>query len=223
VSHGEDAAIALLSGGLDSVAAAAMWLAGGNEIACCLTFDYGQRAVAREMEHARRFAESRGLAWQGVELPWLALLAGRAGSALVDRGRGLPPGTTDVPGDEASARAVWVPARNAVLLTVAAAHAEAMGAGVVLAGFNREEAATFTDNSVEFVDVTTKMLALATQNGVRVVSPTLTLDKPSIVREAHALGIAPGDCWSCYAEGPAPCGRCESCLRSARAWAGVGS
>lgn len=212
-------AVALLSGGLDSVVATAMWCDDGGSIASCLSFDYGQRAAARECEFAERFARARGLPWRRIELPWLAAFASEAGSALVASDRELPSGTLAEPGSERSAAAVWVPARNAVFLAIAASAAEAAMAECVLAGFNREEAATFADNSAAFVAAADAYLAYGTRTGVRVVSPTLGLDKPAIVAAARRLGLGPKDVWSCYRGDAAPCGRCESCLRSARAWA----
>jgi 7-cyano-7-deazaguanine synthase len=113
---------------------------------------------------------------------------------------------------------VWVPGRNAVFVAVGAAWAEALGCPVVLTGFNREEADTFPDNSPEFVAAAGRFLASGTRSGVRVESPTLHWDKPEIARQARALGLGPDDFWSCYQDGPEPCHRCESCLRSARAW-----
>lgn len=217
------AAVALLSGGLDSAVATAEWLSAGHRVALALTFDYGQRAAGREADLAAGFCRRRGLPWQLVPLPWLSALARRAGSALVAGDRPLPAGTATSPGDEQSAAAVWVPARNALFVAAAAAHAEALGAGVVLAGFNREEAATFPDNSQAFVAAADAFLALGTRAGVRVQSPTLALDKPAIAAAARRLGIGPGDVWSCYRGDPAPCGACESCLRSARAWAAAGA
>ena len=114
----------------------------------------------------------------------------------------------------ASAAAVWVPARNVVLVAVAAALAEALGADAVVPGFNREEAATFADNSAAFATACEAVLRLGTRSGVRVVAPTLAMDKDAIVATARTLGFSAADFWSCYEGGPSPCGRCESCLRS---------
>ena len=84
----------------------------------------------------------------------------------------------------------------------------------MVAGFNREEAATFPDNSAAFLDAATHLLALGTRTGVRCISPTLAWDKARIVVEARRLGFGPDDFWSCYDGGDKPCGRCESCVRS---------
>ncbi len=218
----EGKAVALLSGGLDSVVAAGLWLESGGTIPLCLMFDYGQRAAAREAEASIRFARRHGLRWERVELPWLASVSQHAGSALVDAASRLPEGTIATPGDESSARAVWVPARNCVFLSIAAAYAEALDADAVLAGFNREEAATFPDNSEAFVRVASQFLGLGTKRGVRVEAPVQGLEKTGIVAAARRLGIGRADLWSCYRGDAAPCGRCESCLRSERAWAQSG-
>ena len=213
------AAVALLSGGLDSVVAAGLWLEGGGSIALCVMFDYGQRAAVREAEASARFAQRHGLRWERVALPWLASVSQQAGSALVDTGARLPEGTLAAPGDESSARAVWVPARNCVFLSIAAAYAESLDAGAVLAGFNREEAATFPDNSEEFVRAAGAFLGHGTKRGVRVEAPVQGLDKQGIVAAARRIGVGRSDLWSCYRGDADPCGRCESCLRSERAWA----
>ena len=211
-------AIALLSGGLDSVVAAAAWMAGGNHLARCLTFDYGQRASAREAEVAQQFCARHSLSWERLALPWLASASHLVGSALVDVGKAMPSGTLADPGDARTAAAVWVPARNCVFLAIGAAFAEALGATVVIAGFNREEAATFPDNSEAFVAAAGEFLTQGTRTGVSVAGPVQHLDKRGIVAAARQLGIARSDLWFCYEGGAEPCGRCESCLRSERAW-----
>jgi 7-cyano-7-deazaguanine synthase len=186
------------------------------------TADYGQRAAAREQAAARALAQHFAVPWQALDLRWLAVPARRAGSALIAGARALPEPDPNVVGDAASARAVWVPARNVVLCAAAAAHTEAQGGGFVLAGFNAEEARTFADNSAAFVASFSAMLAHGCQARVRLVSPTLDLDKHAIVAAALRARLRRAQFWSCYAGDATPCGRCESCLRSARAWGEAG-
>ena len=212
-------AVALLSGGLDSGTSLGMWLAEPEcTLDLCLTFDYGQRSAAAEMRAAQRLAARFDVPWQAVELPWLARVARDAGSALVDDRVELPQRIEADPGDETSAAAVWVPARNVVFLSVGAAFAEARRVGALLTGFNREEARTFPDNSAAFVRAVDRVLSLGTRNGVTVCSPTIDLDKVAIVRRARELGLGHEDFWSCYQGGAKACGTCESCVRSRIAW-----
>ncbi|NLO08101.1 MAG: 7-cyano-7-deazaguanine synthase QueC [candidate division WS1 bacterium] len=192
--------VLLLSGGLDSLVAA--WAAReSHPPALALTFDYGQRAAAREAEAALCIAAEIGVDHRLIKLPWMSRLT--------------PASLSDPASDlaEADDASVWVPARNAVFISIAAAHAEAMGAEAIICGFNAEEAATFPDNSPEFVRRCDAMLELATQNHPRVISPTLDLTK----REIVSLGIETGAplhlTWSCYGPGPEHCWQCPSCRR----------
>ncbi len=211
-------AVALLSGGLDSATSMAMWLAQGDQVSLCLTADYGQRSAAMEATVAQSLARRYALEWQGLQLPWLGQVAAGAGSALLPGGEELPQPKAGSLGDEQSAAQVWVPARNVVLLAAAAAYAESLQAQAVLVGFNLEEAQHFPDNSEAFLQAMEAALAWGTRNQVKVVSPTLGMDKPQIAAAARDLGLQPDELWSCYAAGPKPCGSCESCLRSQRAW-----
>ena len=197
-----------------------MWLAREDHtVELCLTIDYGQRSASVERSFAQRHARRFGLPWRVIEMPWLADAARRGGCALVPGGGDLPRGASDdAPGTGASAAAVWVPARNLVFVAAAASYAEALGAGFVLAGFNREEAETFPDNSATFVAACDEVLRFATLSGVRVSSPTIDLVKAGIVAEARRQGMTAADFWSCYGAGPKPCEDCESCVRSRRAW-----
>jgi 7-cyano-7-deazaguanine synthase len=212
-------AIALLSGGLDSVVAA--WAAQEtHEIALALTCDYGQRAAQREVEAAARVAALMGCRHVVLDLRWLGALGG---SALTDAAGPVPQlapeGLDDATLTAQTARSVWVPNRNGVLINVAGAYADAQDCQAIVVGFNVEEAATFADNSQAFMAAADSFLALSTRSHPRVISPTAALDKRQIVALGRKLG-APLHCvWSCYLGGEEPCGQCESCRRLERALA----
>lgn len=210
-------AVALLSGGLDSLVAAALTRTEA-ELVLALTCDYGQRAAVREVEAARRQAQWLGCPHEVVVLPWLGALGG---NALTDAARVLPALAAeqlDSPEITAeTARAVWVPNRNGILVNVAAAYAESRQAQWVVCGFNREEAATFPDNSPAFIGAVDGLWAYSTATGVRLHVPTADLDKREIVQRGLALGAPLELVWSCYLGEKEPCGRCESCCRLRRA------
>jgi 7-cyano-7-deazaguanine synthase len=213
--------ISLLSGGLDSVVATTAAAREGS-VELALTFDYGQRAAPAEVRAARTVCGELSLRHRVVELPWLADVTA---TALVDRHVALPELAADELDDaaktQASAAAVWVPNRNGVFINVAAAFAESLGCDAVVCGFNAEEGQTFPDNTPEFAAAASAALAYSTLNRVRVVSPTQDLTKVEIVALGLRLGAPLADVWSCYEPGPEPCGKCESCLRSARAMKAV--
>jgi len=204
-------AVAILSGGLDSTVSLAAAVR-RMDLVLALTFDYGQRAARREREASVRIARSYGVPHRVIAIPWLA---GLTRTALVNRKAKLPRHEMS----EQSAKAVWVPNRNGVFIEVAAAHAESLGATRLVTGFNREEAATFPDNSPAYVRAVNSALSFSTANGVRVVSFTGSLDKRGIVRLGRRLGAPLDLIWPCYEGGRAWCRECESCLRSLRAFA----
>lgn len=208
--------VVLLSGGLDSLVAAFL-AAREMTLALALTADYGQRAAACEIRAARRVAAALGIPHTVVPLEWVGHLAP---NALTAPGGELPHLTTeelDTPVAEAAAAAVWVPNRNGLLVNVAAVYAETLDCQAIICGFNREEAATFPDNSPAYVDMANAALALSTRTQVQVLSPTLHLSKAEIVRRGREVGAPLDLVWSCYEAGPVPCGRCASCLRLQRA------
>ncbi len=212
-------AVVLLSAGLDSTVAMAMALEQAP-VVLALTIDYGQRAAVREVERGRELAARCGVPHQVVGLDLFRRLP-HAG-ALLDRQASLPQpdrATLDRGGravDESADR-VWVPNRNGVFVEVAAAFAESSRAGRVIVGFNREEAATFPDNSIDYLAALNRAFAFSTRGKVRVESPTAALDKREIMAAALSRRLPVERMWPCYEGGAAPCGVCESCQRFRRA------
>ncbi len=199
-------AISLLSGGLDSTLCTVLALR-EMEVVLALTVDYGQKAKDRERQAASQIAAYYDIPHKVVEVSFL---------------RDFASGLTRAEMSTRDSRQVWVPNRNGLLINIAACYAEEMGAEAVLVGFNREEAADFPDNSPEFVDAVNRSLSYSTRNQVQVVSYTIEMDKTQMLREAVRLGIPLGLIWSCYENGPSPCGVCASCRLLARARQNLG-
>ncbi|RKO67203.1 7-cyano-7-deazaguanine synthase QueC [Desulfofundulus salinus] len=214
--------IVLLSGGLDSTVSMAQALREG-QVELCLTMDYGQRAAAREIAAASALAAYYKLAHRVIQLPFLGEVTT---TSLVNKEETIPEPAEESLNDPqqatATAAAVWVPNRNGLFINIAACFAEALGCEQVVTGFNREEAATFPDNSLDFLEAINNSLAYSTASGVRVVSYTARLNKAEIVRLGQHLGVPWHLIWSCYYGGQTMCGRCESCRRLGRAMAAAG-
>lgn len=187
-----------------------------------LSFDYGQRAAPREIERAGRLARHLGVPHRVLELPFFKDFGQ---SSLVDRTKEVPTSSVkidDRAASERSAKSVWVPNRNGIFLNIAAGFAEALGADCVIPGFNVEEAATFPDNSTDFMRTLDASFSYSTANGVKVVCFTDRLDKPKIAMRAVELGVKLEMMWPCYFAEEKWCGRCESCQRARRALASAG-
>jgi 7-cyano-7-deazaguanine synthase len=209
--------VVLLSGGLDSTLNLYEAHAAGA-VKLALTFDYGQRAAAKEIQSASALAKSLDIAHQVLKLDWFSFFTK---SSLVNRGEAIPVGKQisidDQARSEASAKAVWVPNRNGIFLNIGAAFAEGLGATDVVPGFNIEEAATFPDNSEDFLDALSGSLAYSTGGRVKASCFTTRLNKTAIVRRGRELKMQFDLVWPCYFGGEKPCGDCESCQRFERA------
>ncbi len=207
--------ISLLSGGLDSVVN--LFLAHKSGLVLrALTFDYGQRAAAQEIKAAKYFSNFLDVSHEVITLPWLGKLTQ---TALVNIDMEMPAikNLDDLEEGLGSARKVWVPNRNGVFLNIASSFAESMGADYVVPGFNKEEAATFPDNSQEYIEACDKALSLSTLSHVKVKCFTTSFDKVAMAQEAAKLGIDFRKLWSCYEGNSTPCLKCESCKRTTRA------
>ena len=210
--------IVLLSAGLDSVVNLYQARERG-EVVLALTFDYGQRSACRETQRAGDLCAYLGLPHLTLDISWLGRWTDNAitGSRIplpIHAAAEWWNGKVDF---QATADAVWVPNRNGVFISIGAAAAEAQGADTLVAGFNAEEAATFPDNSRDFVDASNRALAYSTRDWVRLVSYTQEWDKGRIFQEGKRLDVAWKYLWSCYNDAELMCGECESCARLLRA------
>ncbi|HEY3422693.1 MAG TPA: 7-cyano-7-deazaguanine synthase QueC [Methanocellaceae archaeon] len=216
--------IALLSSGLDSAVAFKMtYDITGVELA--ITFDYGQRAVKKEVERAKAICDRFQVRHEVIKLPWLKAITA---TALVNKNAAVPtPAAADL--DDIKGKAletahlVWVPNRNGAFINIAAAYADALKIDQIVCGFNAEEGATFPDNTPAFVDAINKSLHYSTENHVKVIAPVIALDKEQIIRKGIEIDAPLDLSWSCYYSREKPCGTCESCMRRARAFKKFGS
>ncbi len=194
--------IVLLSGGLDSVVALAL-ARRRYRVVFALTFDYGQRAIRPELKAAGAVCRYFGVRHCVLDISWLGLISR---SALTQSN---PAGYRRL----VSVDDVWVPNRNGVFLSIAAAIAESAGVRHVVAGFNREEAREFPDNRRAFVEAFNKALGFSTRGKVRVTSLVGRLDKSEIVRIGIKHGVPFQFVYSCYLGRKRMCGKCISCRR----------
>jgi len=215
--------VVLLSSGLDSTVNL-FEAKQKTEVVLALTFDYGQRAAPRETERARRLAEQAGVRHQVVGLPWFRDFTK---TSLVDRAAEVPVRSKvsidDLAVSHQTAKAVWVPNRNGIFLNIAAGFAEGLGADCIIPGFNAEEAATFPDNTDEYLQAATAAFAYSTSNKIQAICFTTRLNKTEIVRLGVELNVPFDLIWPCYFAESEPCGQCESCQRFGRAMAAGGA
>lgn len=216
-------AVVLLSGGLDSATCLAWALREGYS-AHALTVDYGQRH-AIEIERAALVARDLGATSHRVVAVDLSFLAG---SALTDRSVSVP--KTRSPVDiGAGVPTTYVPARNTVLLALALAWSESLGAIDLVIGVNAVDYSGYPDCRPAFLRAFESLAGCATKTGLdgeawRIHAPLLELSKAEIVLRAVAWGVPYSATISCYDPGlsGAPCGACDACQIRARGFREAG-
>jgi 7-cyano-7-deazaguanine synthase len=200
-------AVVLLSGGLDSMVAAAIAREQGFALNA-LTVDYNQRH-RREIAAAREIAGVLG-AVRHVVLPLDLRRFG--GSALTDDLAVPKTGLGD------AIPVTYVPARNLIFLSLTLGWAEPLGVHDIFIGVNALDYSGYPDCRPEFIASFAETARLATRDGVEgrpfaIHTPLQHWGKARIAREAHRLGLDPAMSWSCYDPTPEglACGTCDSC------------
>lgn len=205
-------AVVLISGGLDSTTCLAMAKAKGFE-PVCLAVAYGQRHAV-ELEQARKVSSAMGVKDFRVVSIDLRQVGGSALTADID----VP---KDRPAEELShgIPVTYVPARNALFLSLALGLAEVVGATDIYIGVNAVDYSGYPDCRPEFIRSFETMANLATKAGVEgahftVHAPLSGMTKADIIREGVKLGVDYGLTHSCYDPDPQgrACGRCDSCV-----------
>ncbi len=200
-------AIILLSGGLDSATVLAQAIAAGHRC-YALSVDYRQRHRA-ELVAASRIAALLG-AYEHRVIPLDLRAIG--GSALTDDAIPVPESpTTGIP-------VTYVPARNTLMLALALAYGEVIGANDLYIGVNAVDYSGYPDCRPEFIAAFQTMARLATKTGVEgaaitVHAPIIGMSKAQIIRVGTQLGVDYAMTVSCYQaddDGRA-CARCDSC------------
>ena len=219
-------AVVLASGGLDSTITAAIAKQEGCEL-FFLTMAYGQRHAV-EVERARQVAAALGVTNHLVMNLDLRAIGGSAltGPAAVPKSReGKVPSQT-IP-------VTYVPGRNLIFLSIAAAHAEVVGASFIYFGANVLDYSGYPDCRPEFIRAFEAAVKEGTKAGteagtegnpLHVKAPLLMLTKAEIIRQGIELHVPFHLTHSCYDPvGDQACGRCDSCVirREGFAKAGV--
>ena len=204
-SRSRPLAVVLLSGGLDSATAAACARRDGYDV-IALSVVYGQRHE-RELDSALDVADALKVREHLVlKVPLDAFGA----SALTDRrikvprGRPLSKMSTGIP-------VTYVPARNSVLLALAASLAESRGASAIYIGANAIDYSGYPDCRPEYLKAFERALARGTKTGIegnpiRIRAPLIRKSKADIVRLALRLRVPIERTWSCYLGGAVACG-----------------
>lgn len=217
MAGGENTALVVLSGGQDSTTCL-YWAIDrfGPDTVSTITFDYGQRHRI-ELECAARVAGFAGVG--NVVLP-IDTFAALGGDALTDPGIDVEPGidgTSGLPN-------TFVPGRNLVFLTFAAAYAWQRGIGHLVTGVAQTDYSGYPDCREGTITALQHTLRLGMDSDVTIHTPLMHLSKKETVELARDLGGLPAmaHTHTCYNGQRPPCGECPACELRARGFAEAG-
>jgi 7-cyano-7-deazaguanine synthase len=136
----------------------------------------------------------------------------------------------DITGSKAlSKKAVpptYIPMKNAIYYSLAAAYAEEKGSDCIIGGQNGDDRRLFDDTSEEFfASLQRTMLTFSPRlrkNGLKILRPLKDKSKPEVVALAAGMGVPLELTWSCHRSGEEHCWRCDGCKGRMEAFEAAG-
>ena len=199
-------ALVVLSGGQDSTTCL-YWAIDkfGHENVSSITFDYGQRHRI-ELECAREVAEFAGVPNDQLPIDTFAALGG---DALTDPSIEVESGH----GDESGLPNTFVPGRNLIFLSFAAAFAYPRKIDHLVTGVAQTDYSGYPDCREETISALQLALRKGMGSELQIHTPLMHLSKKETVELAKDIGALPAMAMThtCYNGVRPPCGHCPAC------------
>lgn len=113
--------------------------------------------------------------------------------------------------------ATYVPFRNGLFLSIAAAYADSLFPGEeveIFYGAHADDAAgnAYADCSPEFAEAMDRAINIGTYGKIHINRPLINMNKAEVVKTGLSLKVPYELTWSCYLGGDKQCGKCATCL-----------
>ena len=205
----------MLSGGQDSTTCL-YWALREFASVEAITFDYGQRHRI-ELDCATRIAQKAAVAHTQLPIDTFSALGG---DALTDDRIDVaaePDPQTQLPN-------TFVPGRNLIFLTFAAAFAYKKGIGDIVTGVAEMDYSGYPDCREGTIDALKTAINLGMEADFEIHAPLMHLSKAETVLMARDVGAmdAMADTHTCYNGQRPPCGECPACLLRAKGFEEAG-
>jgi 7-cyano-7-deazaguanine synthase len=214
---GGDNALVVLSGGQDSTTCL-YWAIDrfGRAHVSSITFDYGQKHRI-ELECARDVAAAAGVSNACLPIDTFAALGG---DALTDASIAV----SDEKDDETELPVTFVPGRNLIFLTFAAAYAYRHDARHLVTGVAQTDYSGYPDCREDTIAALQKAISLGMDREFTIHTPLMHRSKKETVELAVRLGglEAMALTHTCYNGSRPPCGECQACRLRAKGFAEAG-
>ncbi len=198
-------AICIISGGMDSALSAAIAKDLGYEIVG-VHFNYGQRTQTKELSCFRKLTADLGtIKNYEIDLDFFSQIGA---SALTDKSIEVP-----TSGVEEGVPVTYVPFRNGIFLSIAAAIGEKHQAKALYIGVVEEDSSGYPDCKESYIETMERAIELGTRDETKleIKMPLVALRKSQIVQKSLELSVPLEDTWSCYQSEDEACGVCDSC------------
>lgn len=210
-------AVCIMSGGLDSTLCATIAKQAGYEI-IALHFDYDQRTMKREKQAFEEICERLDINKRlNLDVSFIAAIGG---NSLTDVNLSVPKNglIDEIPN-------TYVPFRNGIFISIAAAVAEKEGAEAIFIGVVEEDSSGYPDCTAEFIDKINEAINSGTAPNftTQIITPLVNLSKADIVAKSLEIGSPIELTWSCYESEEEACGECDSCRLRLRGFERAGA
>jgi 7-cyano-7-deazaguanine synthase len=218
-----DKVLVILSGGMDSTIAMRLCVEKyGNENVYALSFNYGQRQ-SYELECAKKSSKFLDVNHAILDLSVLRDIS-LGFSANVDTSIKMP-SIKDILGDPSPV--TYVPYRNMILLSIAAAYAETHNIKYIITGLQVHDEYGYWDTTQKFLDKINDVFSENRKIKIKIIAPFVTLSKTEeleiLFKLDNNLNLTEHTL-TCYNPNiyNESCGECPSCSERIRAFMNIG-
>ena len=212
-----DKALVLLSGGQDSTTCL-YWAIDrfGRDVVAAIGFNYGQKHNI-ELECAEVIATRAGVVYTCLPIDTFTALGG---DALTDNAIAVHnelDAETGLPN-------TFVPGRNLIFVTYAAAFAYQRDIAHLVTGVSQTDYSGYPDCREATLVSLQETIRLGMESDIEIHAPLMHRSKKETVELARDLGVleAMADTHTCYNGSRPPCGECSACQLRARGFADAG-
>ncbi len=213
-------ALVLFSGGVDSTTCLAMAIDKyGKDKVVALSISYGQKHV-KEIEASDKIAEYYGVEHIFIDLSKIFEYSDC--SLLTSSDKEIPKDTYEnqLKGTGGLPVSTYVPFRNGLFLSSAAAIALSKDCDVIYYGAHGDDSAgnAYPDCSEEFNRAMGDAIYIGSGKQLRIYAPFVNKPKSEVVAEGLKLKVPYELTWSCYEGKDKPCGVCGTCIDRRKAF-----
>jgi 7-cyano-7-deazaguanine synthase len=196
----------MLSGGIDSTTALYWALNKGYDL-IALSLNYKWRPK-KEIEAVKKLTEINEVKLVEVPIPYIM-------ESTDLRLEGYPsPSSTNAPEG-------YIPLKNLLFYSISAYFADIYGANYVIGGHHKDDFQDFPDSTPTFFknlgDLIKNSKHEEDNHEISFIFPFVEKSKKEIIDFAHELDVPIDLTWSCYGDFEEPCGKCNPCIKRAKA------